>query len=91
MVYVPLMGEGKNVLGVISMKVRDQVQQFQKTPRDTADPILAAAMATLKLDANPTEKLKTSDVIEQSGESSTSDNEDATSSPPTKSKTTKSK
>ncbi|VDO47785.1 unnamed protein product [Brugia timori] len=62
LVYIPLVGEGKNVLGFINMKalsidkfqVRQQLLQFkatQATQPPLTDPIMMVAMQTLKLDS----------------------------------------
>ncbi|VDM95506.1 unnamed protein product [Thelazia callipaeda] len=54
LVYIPLVGEGKNVLGFINMKVRQQLLQFkatQATLPPSTDPIMMVAMQTLKLDS----------------------------------------
>ncbi|KHN77794.1 Uncharacterized protein F44E2.8 [Toxocara canis] len=48
-VYIPLVGEGKNVLGFINMKVRGQVRHFQATKPNITDPIMLVAMQTLQL------------------------------------------
>lgn len=54
-VYIPLVGEGKNILGCINMKVREQLRHFQQSQPSAAmqDPIMMVAMQTLKLN-NPT-------------------------------------
>uniref|UniRef100_A0A915PGE3 NADAR domain-containing protein n=1 Tax=Setaria digitata TaxID=48799 RepID=A0A915PGE3_9BILA len=54
LVYIPLVGEGKNILGFINMKVRQQLLQFkatQATQPPLTDPIMMVAMQTLKLDS----------------------------------------
>lgn len=49
--YVPLVGEGKNILGFVSMKVRAQIRRYQALKVEGVDspPLLAAQFAGIKL------------------------------------------
>ncbi|MFH4977172.1 hypothetical protein AB6A40_003881 [Gnathostoma spinigerum] len=51
MKYIPLVGEGKNVLGFIIMRVRDELRDLQEAKPESSRPTVVAAMQALQLDS----------------------------------------
>uniref|UniRef100_A0A0N5AMJ3 DUF1768 domain-containing protein n=1 Tax=Syphacia muris TaxID=451379 RepID=A0A0N5AMJ3_9BILA len=49
LIYIPLVGSGKNVLGFLNMKVRRELRNYGLSKSDHTDPILLTAMKSLHL------------------------------------------